>query len=109
MELTILKEKVRVLEESRRDQIGRIESHFESERRHRDALRDKLNSIEKAVDKNQDEIKNHREILYNKGTGLLFAVREMATKMAQTDNVMDKVLKYGSIVISALALYFSYK
>lgn len=106
-EITILVEKVKALEESKRDQFSRIESHFESERRHRELIREKLNSVEKSTIDNREEIKEHREILFNKGAGLMFVIRDLTTRYNHTNSMMARVIQWGSLIIAAVSFYFA--
>lgn len=79
IELVRLTEKFIALEEKVSDlkkQEARTFSHYDSERQFRDAVHLTHSDLSNSIKNNTERIKNHDDLLYNKGEGLVYKVKE---------------------------------
>jgi lipase chaperone LimK len=86
-------------------EIKMLQSRYESEQRQRVEINKRIDQMQKIVDiqqetirRQEDEIKDHRKMLLNGGTGLMFRMRDQETKQLSWREWTAMAISIGSLL-----------
>jgi hypothetical protein len=86
-------------------EIKLLQSRYESEQRHRGEFNKRVDQLQNMVEIQQetirrieDELKDHRKMLLNSGTGLMFRMRDQETKQLSWREWTAMAISIGSLL-----------
>lgn len=86
-------------------EIKMLQSRYESEQRHRIELNKRMDQFNKSLDmtqengrRNEEEQKDHRKMLLNTGTGLMFRIRDLETRQQTWREWLAMAIAVGSLL-----------
>lgn len=86
-------------------EIRMLQSRYESEQRHREGYNKRIDQLQKIVDVQQqtiktqeEELKDHRKMLLNNGSGLMFRTRDLETRQQTWREWLAMAIAVGSLL-----------
>jgi uncharacterized protein YlxW (UPF0749 family) len=86
-------------------EIKMLQSRYESEQRHREGYNKRIDQLQKIADIQQqtiktqeEELKDHRKMLLNTGSGLMFRMRDLETKQQTWREWLAIAIAVGSLL-----------
>jgi hypothetical protein len=96
-------------------EIKMLQSRYESEQRHREQQSKILDASKRMIEIQQieiqrqaREIEDHRKMLLNTGTGLMFRTRDLENSDKNSKDLLTRIISIGSLIVALFTLLSRY-